>query len=80
MKNNLNKTLKRFWPKPKSRIQIIESKVQEITREILISGFSNLEISIISKTICSDIKTALEDRKQLLINELDETVKAINKL
>lgn len=81
MKNNLlNKFMKRFWPKPKSRIQIIESKVQEITKELLISGFSNYEIALISKTVCSDIKNALEDRKQLLINQLNETVEAINKL
>lgn len=80
MSNILNDAIKWCWPKPKSRINLIEGKVNEITKDLLTSGFASNEIAIISKTVCSDIKSALQDRKQLLINELDETVQAINKL
>jgi len=78
--NKLNALITRFWPKPKSRIELIEGKVSEITKDLLISGFSNLEIAVIAKTVGSDIKNALEDRETLLINELNNTREAIKKL
>ena len=79
-KNKLVRTIAWFFPKPKSRVNIIEAKVNEITKDLLISGFTSNEIAIISKTVCSDIKQALQDRKQLLTDELRNTIEAINKL
>lgn len=79
-KNLLLRLITRFWPKPKKRIEVIESKVSDITKDLLISGFTNMEIALIAKTVKSDIRTALEDRKTILINQLNETVEAINKL
>lgn len=80
MSNLLIKAVKWFFPKPKSRINLIEGKVNEITKDLLISKFTSNEIAIISKTVCSDIKSALQDRKQLLTEELRNTIEAINKL
>lgn len=81
MKNNpILNFLKWIWPKEKSRVNVIESKVNEITKDLLTSGFSNMEIAIIANTVKSDIKNALEDRRQLLTQALEETTKAINKL
>lgn len=78
--NYLNSIIRWFWPKPKKRVLVIEGKVQDITKDLLISEFSNIEMAIIAKTVCSDIKIALEDRKQLLTNELHQITEAINKL
>ena len=78
--NYLNSIIRWFWPEPKNRASVIEGKVQDITKDLLISGFSNIEIAIITKTVCSDIKIALEDRKQLLTDELHQTTEVINKL
>lgn len=78
--NMVVKKISLFFPKPKSRINLIEIKVKDVTKDLLISGFSSLEIAIIAKTINSDIKSALEDRKQILTQELQNTVEAINKL
>lgn len=81
MKNHpLNRLIRWFWPKPKKRVELIEKRVKEITKDLLTSGFSNTEIAIIAKTVCSDIKTALQDRETLLINELNNTREAIKKL
>lgn len=79
-KNPLLRFLKWIWPKPKKRVNVIEAKVKDITKDLLISGFSDTEIAIIANTVKSDIKNALQDRKLLLTKALEETTEAINKL
>lgn len=66
--------------KKKSRAELIDSKVADIIHQILIEGYSNAEIGLILKTIQEDGKHLLEHRRALLIDELHETVEAINKL
>jgi len=78
--NLLIKSLHKIWPKPKKRVEVIESKVQEICKDLLTAGYSDNEIAIIITTAKEDLKSALIDRKRILTHRLEETTRAINKL
>ena len=66
--------------KKKTRHEILCEKVDELMNEILISGCTNFEISIIIKSLTKEAKSVLENRKMILETELAETVLGINKL
>lgn len=68
------------WPKPKSRVDVINLKVEEITKELITCGLSSNEIAVAVKTVSADVKHHLEQRKQLLTESLENVTKAINKL
>lgn len=78
--NLLIKSLYKIWPKPKKRVEVIESKVQEICKDLLTASYSDYEIAMIITTTSKDLKSALEDRKRILTHRLEETTRAINKL
>lgn len=69
-----------FMPKKKSRSEILSEKSEQILNDILISGFSNNEVSIIIETIAKEGKTVLKNRKTILEDELISTTNAINRL
>ena len=75
---SLKKLKKQF--KGKSRSEILDLKIQDISRDLIISGFTNEELSIIVTHLSKDIKSLLQHRKELLTKELEQTIKAINKL
>lgn len=66
--------------KNKSRNEIISEKSEQILHDIVISGFTNEEISIIIETLSKEGKSMLENRKSILENELLLTTNAINRL
>lgn len=66
--------------KGKSRSEIVGSKIQDITNDLVISGFTNDELSLIAHAVQKDIKSLLEHRKKLLSDEIHSTIKAINRL
>lgn len=66
--------------KGKSRSEIIDAKIQDISRDLVISGFTNEELAMIASHLSKDIKNLLQHRKELLTKELEQTIKAINKL
>jgi len=69
-----------FLPKKKTRTEIISEKSEQVLNDILISGFSNNEISIILDTMLKEGKSVLKNRKIVLENELISTNNAINRL
>lgn len=69
-----------FMPKKKSRSEILSEKSEQILNDILISGFSNNEVSIIIETISKEGKAVLKNRKTVLEDELISTTNAINRL
>jgi len=69
-----------FLPKKKTRTEIISEKSEQVLNDILISGFSNNEISIILDTLTKEGKSVLQNRKIVLENELISTNNAINRL
>jgi len=69
-----------FLPKKKTRAEIISEKSEQVLNDILISGFSNNEISIILDTLLKEGKSVLQNRKIVLENELISTNNAINRL
>lgn len=74
------KSLHKIWPKSKKRVEVIESKVKDICKDLLTAGYSDYEIAVIITTTSKDLRSALEDRKRILTHRLEETTRAINKL
>ncbi len=66
--------------KKKSRAQIVSEKAESILHDILISGFTNDEISTILVTLRKEGKSVLENRQIGLTGELHDTINAINRL
>jgi hypothetical protein len=66
--------------KKKTRSQIACEKAESILHDILISGFTNEEISTILITLRKEGKSVLENRQIGLTSELNDTIKAINRL
>jgi len=66
--------------KKKTRAQIVCEKVESILHDILISGFTNDEISTILVTLRKEGKSVLENRQIGLTVELHDTINAINRL
>jgi hypothetical protein len=79
MFENITKKLKKQF-KGRSRTEIVDLKIQDISRDLLISGFTNEELSLIAYHLSKDIKDLLQSRKELLTKELEQTIRAINKL
>jgi len=78
MKKIISKLNKLFAPK--TRAEIIESKIAELTQDIFMCGFSNYEIATILNTTQGDVKAILKHRKAVIEKELLETTQAINTL
>jgi len=72
--------LSKFLPKKKSRIEIAVHYAESFLKDLLIAGFTNDEISLITDTISKETKSALQNRKIILENELISTNNAINRL
>ena len=66
--------------KKKSSHEILCKKVDQMLSDLLISGFTNKEISIIIQSLSKEAKSVLENRKMILENELKETCEGINNL
>jgi hypothetical protein len=77
-KKSLKKLQKQF--KGKSRSEIIDAKIQDISKDLVTLGFTNEELALIASHLSKDIKNLLQHRKELLTKELEQTIKAINKL
>ena len=72
--------LSKFLPKKKSRIEIAVDYAENFLKDLLSAGFTNDEISLITDTISKETKSALQNRKIILENELISTNNAINRL
>jgi len=79
MFENITKKIKKQL-QGKSRTEIIDSKIQDISADLIVSGFTNEELSLIVSHLGKDIKELLQHRKELLTKELEQTIRAINKL
>ena len=64
--------------KKATRIEVLNSEVKSIIRELLIHDFSNEEIGFIVKSLNKEVKELLKERQIILENELKETINAIN--
>lgn len=72
--------LSKFLPKKKSKIEIAIDYAESFLKDLLNAGFTNHEISLISNTISKETKSALQNRKIILENELISINNAINRL
>ena len=83
MGKSFTKSYKKFIAKAfkiKSTDDILIEKVDQILKDILISGFENYEISIIIQALTKETKLLLEERKIILEKELEKTIFGINNL